>query len=1544
MVELQKKMIHRTGSLGSGFAVSRWNTQELIRKAQSQEMLPDPQKNHYPITIWKYNSDISLETITNRLRDHGIVTWLAETIPTNPSSLNAVGLESRPPGGITRIITTVEDTKVQEEFSHLSNILAKLQKEDFTQGEILIPSFSRVGETGFGGGIEIFKGVGTIEEIWNFYRELKDIRAKLWLTHGRFPTLTQLWWGGSHPFQQGEWIGVHNGNIISYDVNTAPLKEKYALLAGTDSEAIPAMIDYLTKTKGLPLEIALLTLKIPGWSQRKRLTAAEQEFINDLSITYDNMLLDGPAALILTNGEKIYALTGRHGVRPLNVVRRPDDGAVLISSEIGPVSPKAIRVSQGKIGTDEHILIYQSGTYVATEIIKTKDILTQTIKDTDLKQPTYLFIDRRGKVNEGTLKKDELRRRIVQEVHQALVQFGCSTGTVRRLEQESRVGAVIIESTGEKKPLPLWRGKDARFLTFFQIGASEVGDPSIDPDRMPIDTITHLGRPEKPYQQVIINSPILFSTRYLPQTWTFFNEVLTKAAETFGTEESLPLEMLSVISTKYTENFETSIKNICQEVENQINCGKSIVVLSDIVINEGNDVIPATLVVSLVDKYLREKGLRHRVSLVVESLEVASSAAVFKTLTLGANAVSIDPRIILAALGIGNFSLDADPLETHQINQEEAHARAHNLFTSWTHQLKKLMGGADITDINNLVSNKLLLQSLGLGEEISSSLGITDDNIGKRNWEFFVRKGILPFYDPDPKFVLPIRLLRHHSPETAISLRKYLQGGPPPEIPRTDYFDLLEFKTDASSEINPQEVSLKTKLYPFSGIERTIKLPLVFGAISLGAAPITFHRILADVAAEQGTFYNTGEGGRPSELRRFLSQDEWTTFQVASGRFGVTMNVLRHSGVIEIKIAQGAKPGIGGHLPGQKVTEIVAQVRGIPVGSSAISPATHQDITSIEDLKALISLLREATDSKTPIQVKLAALPGMAWIAVGAVRCGADALVIDGFRGATGAAPWAQQNEVGLPIASTLAMVDDALRKEGIRDKVSLIAGGGLRTTKEYLMAVALGADAAMTVTSLKDAIGCTQCGQCHTGRCPVGLTAQMGTIFEKRLNYNEGKERLNNYINVLKKDMQIQLAKMGLGSVDELRGRRDLIKLIDEEGTINALDPTVTFKENKDYSFLATPLLQRSWVDSETERIREILLRKTPTLWNSSPDDLDVFDVASAINKLVEIRKTPGLTNSQKQLVEQIFAQTEPKLNLENLNQINQLTQKLELNRVCGCIGECIHRKPTDGMASRLVEEFRSTNQTVLDFTDTPMAGDRYVGVALTRMVDEMRERQPEIIHPIEIKLSGVAGHDLGSFLLPEMTIKVVSKDGQITGAGDGVGKSNQGGTIVVEGNGGDLVGYAMQKGRLYFLGGADDLAGCNLRGIAGIEGPVIVIGGGVKNRAFEGMSGGTAIVIGHNLSDEQELVGENFASGTFGGTIFVHTNGEEIKKHINHNHLENLDITQINPDEEKTLLSELGRWCSEFKVSFEEVIQGQWTKIIPKTINPLANTYTGH
>jgi len=335
----------------------------------------------------------------------------------------------------------------------------------------------------------------------------------------------------------------------------------------------------------------------------------------------------------------------------------------------------------------------------------------------------------------------------------------------------------------------------------------------------------------------------------------------------------------------------------------------------------------------------------------------------------------------------------------------------------------------------------------------------------------------------------------------------------------------------AQIEIDPASLSLRTTLAPQVAIE----MPLLFSAISYGAVNLNVHESLARAAAEAGTLFNTGEGG----LHRSLYQyGDNTIVQVASGRFGVHPGYLDLARIIEIKIGQGAKPGIGGHLPGEKVTAAVAGTRMIPAGTDALSPAPHHDIYSIEDLSQLIYALKEATHYTKPVSVKIAAVHNSAAIASGIVRAGADIVAIDGIRGATGAAPKIIRDNVGIPIELAIASVDARLREEGIRNQASLIAAGGFRNSADVVKAIALGADAVYIGTAALIAMGCTVCQQCHTGRCAWGICTT-DPLLSRRINPEIATRRLVNLLRGWTMEIKEMLGGMGINALESLRGNR---------------------------------------------------------------------------------------------------------------------------------------------------------------------------------------------------------------------------------------------------------------------------------------------------------------------------------------------------------------------------------------------------------------------
>ena len=314
-----------------------------------------------------------------------------------------------------------------------------------------------------------------------------------------------------------------------------------------------------------------------------------------------------------------------------------------------------------------------------------------------------------------------------------------------------------------------------------------------------------------------------------------------------------------------------------------------------------------------------------------------------------------------------------------------------------------------------------------------------------------------------------------------------------------------------------------------------IDIPIMFAAMSYGAISLNAQQSLARAATEMGTLWNTGEGGLHPKLYKYAPN---TIVQVASGRFGVHAGYLDAARIVEIKIGQGAKPGIGGHLPGEKVSDEVSVTRMIPTGTDALSPAPQHDIYSIEDLAQLVYALKEATNYSKPISVKIAAVHNSAAIASGMVRAGADIIVLDGFRGATGAAPKIIRDNVGIPIEIALATVDSRLRQEGIRNQASIVVSGGIRNSGDVAKAIALGADAVYIGTAALVALGCTVCQQCHTGKCAWGICAS-DLRLSKRINPDIGARRLANLLRGWSLEIKDILGGMGINALESLRGNR---------------------------------------------------------------------------------------------------------------------------------------------------------------------------------------------------------------------------------------------------------------------------------------------------------------------------------------------------------------------------------------------------------------------
>lgn len=325
-----------------------------------------------------------------------------------------------------------------------------------------------------------------------------------------------------------------------------------------------------------------------------------------------------------------------------------------------------------------------------------------------------------------------------------------------------------------------------------------------------------------------------------------------------------------------------------------------------------------------------------------------------------------------------------------------------------------------------------------------------------------------------------------------------------------------------------------------------IDIPIVFAPMSYGSISFNAMKAICIAARNLGTIAYTGEGGFPEELYPYGDR---IILQCASGRFGVSAEYLNVGIGTQIKIGQGAKPGIGGHLPGEKIPEPISETRMIPVGTDALSPAPQHDIYSIEDLRMLIYALKEATGYK-PVCVKIAAVHNVAAIASGIVRAGADLVYLDGFRGGTGAAPNIVRDHVGIPIEVAIAVVDERLRQEGIRNQASIVAAGSIRSAADVCKAVALGADACAIGTAALVAIGCHVCQKCYTGNCSWGIATQKPELV-RRLDPEWGAERICNLLNAWATEIKEVLGALGINAIESLRGNKERLRGIGLDHTI---------------------------------------------------------------------------------------------------------------------------------------------------------------------------------------------------------------------------------------------------------------------------------------------------------------------------------------------------------------------------------------------------------
>ncbi len=991
----------------------------------------------------------------------------------------------------------------------------------------------------------IYKGLYLAEAISDFYLDLKDERfvSRYAIFHQRFSTNTAPSWSLAQPFR----AIAHNGEINTYKGNknwmkvheqemSSPLFDnvenlKPVIQKGvSDSAALDNVFELLNKS-GQPAPLAKLMLVPDAWSKKnKTLPKSHQQLFNFLNSTMEPW--DGPAAIAATDNEWIIAANDRNGLRPLRYAITKDK-LLFAGSETGMIELNEKKIlTKGRLGPGE---------IIGVRIEKGKVFFNDDIKDylaKEFKQFNSQIVDLDEKLTisneKNNFEGEDLRRRQYT--------FGISLEDLELiLHPMAEDAKEAIGSMGDDTPLAVLSDKYRPLYHFFRQNFSQVTNPPIDSLRenkvmslktrfgnlgniLDFDTLTK----ENIY---VLNSPILSNSQF------------NKFINFFGKNSKI----LDCTFSK-DENLSVALERIQKESEIAVRQGVTQLILSDKNLSNENLPIPMLLSVGAINTYLITKKLRGYVSINVQSGEAMDTHS-FATL-LGVGATTVNPYLAFDSLYqrhtkklFGQFSFD-DCVKRY-INSVNA-------------GLLKIMSKMGISVLSSYRGG-CNFETVGLSRTVVDDYfrGITSkiSGIGLTGIEKKIREIHKEAFD-STETVLPIGgIYRYrkngethqyqgkliHLLQSAVgsnsyeAYKRYAEGIY--NLPPINLRDLINFR--------------KKKLGPsidLSEVEPIEKILKRFGSGSMshGALSKEAHETLAIGMNRIKGASCSGEGGEDEKRFKVLDGGDSANSrvkQIASARFGVTINYLNNCNEIEIKIAQGAKPGEGGQLPGFKVTEEIAKLRHSTPGVTLISPPPHHDIYSIEDLAQLIYDLKQI-NPKARIGVKLVASSGVGTIAAGVAKAEADIILISGHNGGTGATPQTSVKYVGIPWEMGLTEANQVLTLNNLRHKVTLRTDGGIKTGRDVVIAAMMGAEEYGVATTALVAMGCIMVRQCHSNTCPVGVCTQDDKLREK---FTGTPDKIVNLFTFIASEVREILAELGFKSLNEIIGRTDLLMQVNK-------------------------------------------------------------------------------------------------------------------------------------------------------------------------------------------------------------------------------------------------------------------------------------------------------------------------------------------------------------------------------------------------------------
>ncbi len=1132
--------------------------------------IPVPEKGKYGTGLVFLPKDpvrqqAILSIMIEEIEREGLQLMHLRNVPTNPSCLGEAALSTEP--DIKQVfITGVTDDKLAT-FERTLYIIRKKIERRVNDSDFYVCSLSSKNI--------IYKGMLSSMQVRQYFPDLTNnyFTSGLALVHSRFSTNTFPTWSLAQPFR----LLAHNGEINTIRGNRSWMKARESVLSSatlgdirdispiiqpgmSDSASLDNVFEFFVMS-GLSLPHAMAVMVPESFNDKNPIPEDLKAFYEYHSILMEPW--DGPAALLFSDGRFAGGLLDRNGLRPARYTITKND-TMVVASEVGVMDFDPTEIAEkGRLQPGKILLIdtQEGKIYYDGEI---KDRLAKA-------HPYRQWLS----TNRIQLEKLHSGRKVDNSVPDLIrheIEFGFGEEDVDgTIVPMSTKGQEPTASMGNDTPLAVLSDKPQIFFNYFRQQFAQVTNPAIDSIRenLVMSLSEYIGRvgtgiltpDETNCKMVRLPHPILTNTQL---------DILCNIRYKGFNTVKLPIIFEC---SKGEDGLREALDELCKQAERSVDDGYNYIILSDRDIDADHAAIPSLLAVSAVHHYLISVGKRVQTALIVESGEIRE--VMHAALLLGYGASALCPYLTYAIL---------DDLVKKGKIQENYETAEANYIKAVKKGLFKIMAKMGISTIRSYRGAKIF-ESIGLSEsllktyfgtEISTVGGIglatiardaialhnkafekdinTDflPNNGQFHWR---RDGIKHAWNPET--IAKLQLATRTGNYDKFKEFSKLADEKEEPIFLRDFFDFRRSPIDIN-EVEPVESIVKH---------------FVTGAMSFGALSKEAHEALALAMNKLGARSNTGEGGEDSE--RFHSTIDGIslsskTKQVASGRFGVTTEYLVNAEEIQIKVAQGAKPGEGGQLPGFKVNEIIAKTRHSIPGISLISPPPHHDIYSIEDLAQLIFDLKNV-NPKAAISVKLVAESGVGTIAAGVAKAKGDLIVISGAEGGTGASPASSMRFAGISPEIGLSETQQTLVKNGLRGQVRLQVDGQLKTGRDVIMMALLGAEEFSFGTAPLIVLGCVMMRKCNLNTCPMGVATQDPKL---RAHFRGHYKYVINYFTFLAQEVREYLAQMGARSLNEIVGHTELIVPRHEQGGTKAaaLDfSRLLFKEQGDTTLYHT-------------------------------------------------------------------------------------------------------------------------------------------------------------------------------------------------------------------------------------------------------------------------------------------------------------------------------------------------------------------------------------